>query len=46
MNKEQFDLLCEQYKVKPDIALDLEGMCQALKDKNKEEVERILTLDV
>jgi hypothetical protein len=43
MTKQQFDALCERYTVAPDIALDSEKLCAALKRRDDAEVERILS---
>ena len=42
MTKNQFDALCAQYGVAPDIALDNPNIVAALRARDSAEVERVL----
>lgn len=42
MTKHQFIVLCAKYTVDPSIALENPDLCDALRSRDSEEVERIL----
>jgi hypothetical protein len=42
MSKQDFIILCVKYTVEPSIALENPDLCDALRAKDEEEVERIL----
>lgn len=44
MNKENFDNLCEQYDIKPDIALESPDICKAIALNDEEKITRLLAL--
>ena len=43
MTVNQFSILCHEYGIHPDIALENEELCEALKARNDKKVIEILT---
>jgi hypothetical protein len=43
MSKQEFIILCVKYTVEPSIALENPDLCDALRSRDEEEVERILS---
>jgi hypothetical protein len=42
MTQNQFLALCMKYAIDPSLALENEALCEALRDRDVNEVERIL----
>lgn len=42
MTQNQFLALCMKYAIDPSLALESEALCEALRDRDTNEVERIL----
>lgn len=42
MTKLEFNALCSKYTIDPMIALENDDLCEALKERNDDEVKRIL----